>query len=55
MTNKTRFKLFQCDHDSSLIDTFAIPLTSPCKPKYITSPNKTLMCVCADLASLTYI
>ena len=53
MTNKTRFK--PCDH---MIYIYSIPskfiLPSPLKAKYITSPNETLMCVCADLTSLTY-
>ena len=56
MTNKTIFKLFQCDHMIyiySIHSQFLRP--SPLKPKYITSPNKTLTCVCADLTSLAYI
>ena len=53
MTNKTRLKLFQCDH---MIYIYSIPsqflLPCPLKPKYITPPKETLMCVCADLISL---
>ena len=56
MINKTRFKLFQCNH---MIFISSIPspslLPSPLKPKYITSPNETLTCVRADLTSLAYV
>ena len=60
MTNKTRFKRFQCDH---MIHIYSIPsqslLPSPLKLKCITSPNEKLnvsvYCVCADLTSLAYI
>ena len=54
MTNKNRFKLFQSDH---MINIYSIPsqflLPSPLKPKYIITPNKTLMCVCRF--DITYI
>ena len=59
MANKTKFKLFQCDH---LIYIYSKPsqflLPSPLRPKYITSPNDHLTCVCivcAYLTSLLYI
>ena len=47
MTNKTRFKLFQCDH---IICIYSKPSkflpSSPLKPNYITFPKETLICVC---------
>ena len=39
-----------------MIHIYSIPsqfhLASPLKPKYITIPNETVTCVCADLKSL---
>ena len=53
MTNKTRFKLFQCDY---MIYIYSVPsqfiLPFLLKPKYIIYPNETLTCVCAELTSL---
>ena len=55
MTNKTKFKLFQCDH---MIYIYSIPsqflLPSPLKPKYITSPNETLtLCLNSNNSLIT--
>ena len=53
LSKKTRFKWFQCNH---MIHIHTIPsqflLPSPFKPKYITPPNETVTCVCADLTTL---
>ena len=53
LSKKTWFMWFRCNH---MIHIHSIPsqflLSSPLNPKYITPPNETVTCVCADLTSL---